>query len=91
MQERKRLLERVKPKLLTDGWNQPLFPLFGLLLKNVYVESLRSMSASVGSDGESFTTQLKQGRLSLMLSQEVEVLLVLSMLIDSECGLDNSP
>ncbi|MFS7997782.1 hypothetical protein Hanom_Chr12g01145971 [Helianthus anomalus] len=85
MQERKRLSERVKPKLLTSGRNQPLFPLSGLLLKKVYVESLRSVSASVGADGESFTAESTQGRLSLVLSQEVEILLVSSMLIISEC------
>ncbi|MFS7893874.1 hypothetical protein Hanom_Chr11g00997781 [Helianthus anomalus] len=89
MQERKRLSERVKPELLTSGWNQPLFPLSELLLKKVYVESLRSMSASVGDDEDFFTAQSTQGRLSLILSQEVEVLLVSSMLIDSECGLNN--
>ncbi|MFS8021075.1 hypothetical protein Hanom_Chr16g01423171 [Helianthus anomalus] len=91
MQESKRLSERVKPKLLTGGRNQPLFPLSELLLKKVYVESLWSMSASTGPDGESFTAQSTQGRLSLMLSREVEVLLVSSMLVESECGPNNSP
>ncbi|MFS8033169.1 hypothetical protein Hanom_Chr17g01566361 [Helianthus anomalus] len=85
MQSCKRLSERVKHKLLTGGRNQPLFPLFGLLLKKVYVELLSSMSTSMGADGESFTEQATQGRLSLLLSQEVEVLVMASMLVISKC------
>ncbi|KAJ0856870.1 hypothetical protein HanRHA438_Chr13g0583501 [Helianthus annuus] len=90
-QERKRLLERVNPKLKTGGRDQPLFPLSGLLLKKVYVESLRSMYASAKTDEESFTAQSIQGRLSLMSSQELEVPSGATMLLYSECDLNNSP
>ncbi|KAJ0614587.1 hypothetical protein HanIR_Chr02g0064101 [Helianthus annuus] len=48
-------------------------PFPGLSLKKVYAESLRSMYAPNEVDGESFTAQSAQGRLSIKSSLELEV------------------
>ncbi|KAJ0884492.1 hypothetical protein HanPSC8_Chr10g0434291 [Helianthus annuus] len=69
--ERKRLSVRVIPMLNVGGQVQPFS---GLLLKKVYAESLRSMYASNEIDGESFTAQSAQGRLSSKSSLELKVL-----------------
>ncbi|KAJ0897153.1 hypothetical protein HanRHA438_Chr08g0342541 [Helianthus annuus] len=49
-------------------------PFSGLLLKKVYAKSLRSMYESNEVDGESFTAQSAQGRLSSKSLLELQVL-----------------
>ncbi|KAJ0480054.1 hypothetical protein HanIR_Chr13g0627101 [Helianthus annuus] len=79
--ERKRLSVRVIPIFILGGQVQP-FP--GLSLKKVYAESLRSMYAPNEVDGESFTAQSAQGRLSSKSSLGMKVFLGATRL--SECG-----
>ena len=73
--------------LNVGGQVQP-FP--GLSLKKVYAESLRSMYASNEVDGESFTAQLAQGRLSSKSLLEWKVLLGAARLFLFECEPNNS-
>ncbi|KAJ0601525.1 hypothetical protein HanIR_Chr03g0129511 [Helianthus annuus] len=68
--ERKRLSVRVIPMFILGGQVQPFF---GLSLKKVYAESLRSMYAPNEVDGESFTAQSAQGRLSSMSLLDMKV------------------
>ena len=72
---------RVIPIFILGGQVQP-FP--GLSLKKVYAESLRSMYASNEVDGESFTAQSAQGRLSSASFLGKKVLSGATRL--SECG-----
>ncbi|KAJ0946974.1 hypothetical protein HanRHA438_Chr01g0010011 [Helianthus annuus] len=79
--ECKRLSVRVIPIFILGGQVQP-FP--GLSLKKVYAESLRSMYAPNEVDGESFTAQPAQGRLSSKSSLELKVFLGATRLLECD-------
>ncbi|KAF5799029.1 hypothetical protein HanXRQr2_Chr07g0299891 [Helianthus annuus] len=85
--ERKRLSVRVIPMLNVGGQVQP-FP--RLSLKKVYAESLRSMYAPNKVDGESFTAQSTQGRLSPKSSLLLDVISGTTKLFLFECDPNNS-
>ncbi|KAJ0443926.1 hypothetical protein HanIR_Chr16g0826171 [Helianthus annuus] len=65
-------------------------PFSRLSLKKVYAESLRSMYAPNEVDGESFTAQSAQGRLSAKSSLELKVISGTTKLFLFECDPNNS-